>query len=116
MKALSESESLCIDAYWFHIQDFVYKDSNGLPLLKNDEENWEQPEFVPECSLSCLRTCTIGDFSGLPIELGLAKYILKNSRTLEIMVIWSKRERAEIERKLFLCLKASATCELLVYR
>jgi len=25
MKALSQSESLCIDAYWFHIQDFVYK-------------------------------------------------------------------------------------------
>jgi len=84
-------------------------------LLKNDEENWEEPEFVPECLLSCLRTCTIGDFSSLPIELGLAKYILKNSRTLVIMAIWSKREQAEIERKLSLCPKASTTCEVLVY-
>jgi len=74
-----------------------------------------EPELIPECLLSCLRTCIIGDFSGIQSELQLAKYILKNSRNLESMNIWSKGEQPEIERKLSSCPKASITCKLLVH-
>jgi len=84
-------------------------------LKKNDQENWVEPELIPECLLSCLRTCIIGDFSGIQSELQLAKYILKNSRNLESMNIWSKGEQPEIERKLSSCPKASITCKLLVH-
>jgi hypothetical protein len=58
----------------------------------DDQQNWAEPERVPQCLSSYLRTCTIHNFLGLQSELMLAKYILKNARNLQIMKImkWKK--------------------------
>lgn len=39
IKALSESEFLCIDAYWFHIEDFVYE----VCFIMNMMHDYETP-------------------------------------------------------------------------
>ncbi|CAJ2672339.1 unnamed protein product [Trifolium pratense] len=87
---------------------------------EDGQQNWVEPEFVPQCLSSYLRTCSIHIFLSLPSvdllqsELMLAKYILKNARNLQTMKIWNIHP--EIERKLSTCPKASATCQLLFYR
>jgi len=82
---------------------------------EGNQQNWVEPEFVPQCLLSDLKSCTIRDFLSLQSELMLEKYILKNAKILETMTIWSEKEQSEIERKLFKCPKGSATCQLSVY-
>jgi len=79
------------------------------------EESWGEPEFVPQCLLSCLTTCNIMHFLGLQNELLLAKYILKNAQNLQFMTIECESEPLIIETKLSHCPKASATCQLSVY-
>ncbi|XP_058760962.1 FBD-associated F-box protein At3g52670-like [Vicia villosa] len=81
---------------------------------EDDQENWVEPGFVPQCLLSSLITCTIHDLSDLPSDFLLAKYILRNAKILQTMTICSYGEPSEIERKLLSCPKASATCRLLV--
>lgn len=83
---------------------------------EDDDESWVEPESIPQCMSSYLRTCTIWNVSGLQCELLLSKYILKNAKKLQTMTIWSKGEPLKIERKLFPCIKASATCKLSVHR
>jgi hypothetical protein len=77
-----------------------------------DQENWVEPEFVPQCLLSSLRTFSIHDFSDLQSDLMLEQYILKNATILQTMKIWCKTEQPEMEGKLSICPVASATCEL----
>lgn len=81
------------------------------------EKNWVEPELVPECLSSYLRTCTMDAFPDLQSELMLAKYILKNARMLQIMKIrnGNKAEHLEIEKQLSTFPKASATCEFLFF-
>jgi hypothetical protein len=78
--------------------------------IEDNQENWVDPEFVPQCLLSHLRTCTIRNNAGLQSQLMLQKYILKNANSLQTMTISSESEK----RKLSECPKASATCQLLV--
>jgi len=78
-------------------------------------QNWVEPEFVPQCILSDLKTSTVWDIVSRQIELMLEKYILKNAKNLETMTIWSETEQSEIERKLSKCPKGSTTCQLSVY-
>ncbi|XP_045817489.1 F-box/FBD/LRR-repeat protein At1g78750-like isoform X2 [Trifolium pratense] len=89
--------------------------SKGLcdPMwCEKGQENWVEPEFVPQCLLSSLRSCTIHDFSDLQSELMLEQYILKNAIILQTMTIWCKTEQPEMESKLSICPMASETCEL----
>ncbi|CAJ2640161.1 unnamed protein product [Trifolium pratense] len=84
----------------------------------DDQENSvEEPELVPECVSSCLKTCAIRDIGGLESELILPTFILKNARILQTMKVWSgwMQKKSEIEEKLSPCRKASATCQLFVY-
>jgi hypothetical protein len=78
---------------------------------EDDQESWEQPEFVPQCLSSCFTTCIIEDFLGRKHELLLAEYILRNAQNLQTMTI----ECECIERKLSQRLKASATCQFSVF-
>ncbi|XP_057418817.1 putative F-box/FBD/LRR-repeat protein At4g13965 [Lotus japonicus] len=50
-------------------------------------ENWADPDFVPECLLLNLKTCSFRYFEDLEVELQLARYILKNARVLQTMKI-----------------------------
>lgn len=76
---------------------------------------WAEPEFVPQCLPSYLRTCNIKRFNGFHSDLMLAKYILKNANFLQTMTIWTIRQPSETARKLYPCPKASPTCQLLVH-
>jgi hypothetical protein len=77
-----------------------------------DLQNWVEPEVVPQCFSSHLRTCTIHNFEGIQSELMLIKYILKNARNLQIMSIESISDHPEIETEVSTCPKASATCQV----
>jgi len=81
---------------------------------EDDQEDRVEPEFVPQCLSSHLRTCTIQDNGGLQSEFMLAKYILKNAKFLQTMTFSSEIEQHELERKFSSCPKASAKCQLLV--
>ncbi|CAJ2640056.1 unnamed protein product [Trifolium pratense] len=93
--------------------------SKGSRHVREDElgNSAEEPELVPECVSSCLKTCTIRDIGGLQSELILPTFILKNARILQTMKVWSgwMQKKSEIEEKLSPCPKASATCQLFVY-
>ncbi|MCH84717.1 F-box family protein [Trifolium medium] len=77
-----------------------------------DQENWMEPEFVPQCLLSSLRKFTSADYSDLQSELMLEQYILKNARILQTMIIRCMAEQPEMKRTLSMCPVASATCQI----
>jgi hypothetical protein len=79
---------------------------------EDDLQNWVEPEVVPQCFSSYLRTCTIHNIVGIQSELMLIKYILKNARNLQIMRMESICDHPEIETEVFTCPKASATCQV----
>ncbi|XP_045793067.1 FBD-associated F-box protein At5g56370-like isoform X1 [Trifolium pratense] len=76
-------------------------------------QNWVEPEVVPQCLSSHLRSCTLHKFLGLQSELMLINYILKNARNLQIMKMQNIRDHPEIETELSTCPKASATCQFI---
>ncbi|XP_045810157.1 F-box/FBD/LRR-repeat protein At4g00160-like [Trifolium pratense] len=77
------------------------------------QENWVEPEFVPQCLLSSLRNFTIHhDLSDLQRELMLEQYILKNARILQTMTIRCMTKQPKTERTLSMCPVASATCQI----
>ncbi|XP_058760939.1 F-box/FBD/LRR-repeat protein At1g51370-like [Vicia villosa] len=105
--------------------DLVVQVLHHCPKLQNIElyeamyvarEN-EDNDLVPQCLLSHLRNCIIHDLGRLHRKFILPMYILKNARILQTMKIkiWYRSELSEIERKLSLCPKASATCQLFVH-
>jgi hypothetical protein len=79
------------------------------PYKDSDKKSWVEPESVPQCLLSNLKTCTIRYYEGLPSQLMLAKYILKNANVLQTMKISGESGKSELSE----CPKASATCQLL---
>ncbi|XP_058752407.1 putative FBD-associated F-box protein At3g50710 [Vicia villosa] len=84
------------------------------------ENEDDDPAVVPQCLLSHLKICTIHNLGRLQREFILPMYILENARVLQTMkiIIWhhsEQSEQSELERKLSLCSKASATCQLFVH-
>ncbi|XP_045787241.1 putative FBD-associated F-box protein At5g56820 [Trifolium pratense] len=74
--------------------------------------NWRDPNPVPECISSHLRSCTI-NYEGWKDELKFTKYILQNARLLEVMKIKHKHKKPCLE-ELASCPMISSECELLV--
>ncbi|KAK2415176.1 FBD-associated F-box protein [Trifolium repens] len=68
-----------------------------------DLQNWVEPEVVPQCLSSHLRTCTIYNFEGKQSELMLIKYILKNARNLQVMRIEIGCDHPEIKTEVSTC-------------
>ncbi|GAU25867.1 hypothetical protein TSUD_164080 [Trifolium subterraneum] len=79
----------------------------------NDNENWVDPDFVPQCLSLHLRTCSFSSCFGLH-GTELAKYILKNAEVLQTMKVRNTGQ-TKIKRQLSSCPRASAICELKVY-
>ncbi|XP_058770621.1 F-box/FBD/LRR-repeat protein At3g52680-like [Vicia villosa] len=51
------------------------------------ENNWLEPDVVPECLSSQLRTCLIRNCRGRTCELQFAEYVMRNSKVLRTMTI-----------------------------
>ncbi|CAJ2672337.1 unnamed protein product [Trifolium pratense] len=91
----------------------------SFDIRENQEDvlqNLAEPEVVPQCLSSHLRSCTIHNFLGIQSKLMLIKYVLKNARNLQFMRIQNIRDHPdEIETELSTCPKASTTCQLVFY-
>ncbi|XP_045822428.1 F-box/FBD/LRR-repeat protein At4g00160-like [Trifolium pratense] len=67
------------------LRSFVIKDQ----ILRDEEyvHNWKEPPIVPKCLSSQLRTCCIQGYKGNDIELKFAKYILENSKFIQLLIL-----------------------------
>ncbi|AES94287.1 F-box/RNI/FBD-like domain protein [Medicago truncatula] len=54
---------------------------------QRDEHDWGEPQTVPKCLSSQLRTCSLIGYKGSNCELLFAEYILKNAKVLQTMKI-----------------------------
>ncbi|XP_058753338.1 F-box/FBD/LRR-repeat protein At3g52680-like [Vicia villosa] len=54
-----------------------------------DDKNWEEPQTIPECLSSQLKTCLIRFYRGTSSELQFAEYVMRNSKVLLAMTIHS---------------------------
>ncbi|WJX42334.1 hypothetical protein P8452_29581 [Trifolium repens] len=54
-----------------------------------DENNWQDPQTIPKCLSSQLRTCLLRGWRGRKCELQFAEYVMKNSKVLLTMTIHS---------------------------
>ncbi|XP_045807238.1 putative FBD-associated F-box protein At3g50710 isoform X2 [Trifolium pratense] len=82
------------------------------------DQEWKDPEFVPECFLSHLTTCSLRNYTSPNCRMQFAKYIMQNSRVLSTMTIQiakSVKSSTKIQmcKELSLCPTNSATCKLL---
>jgi hypothetical protein len=69
--------------------------------------------LVPQCLSLHLKTCEFFYFLGQQGELMLTRYILKNARVLQTMIIYCYRG-FKLETELSLWPRASPTCELII--
>ncbi|CAI8591652.1 unnamed protein product [Vicia faba] len=60
------------------------ENENGI-----NDKNWEEPQIVPECLSSQLRTCLFRWFRGTKCELKFIKYVMRNSKLLSLMTIYT---------------------------
>jgi len=103
--------------YFPKLQTLIIHDDDDI-VNNSDEEDWEDPTIVPECLLSHLTTCSVGNYSRINCEFQFAKYIMQNSRVLRTMTIQSAESvesntKHQMFMELSLCPKVSATCQLL---
>ncbi|CAJ2643430.1 F-box/FBD/LRR-repeat protein At5g56420-like [Trifolium pratense] len=79
---------------------------------------WKDPKIVPECLLSHLTTCSLGNYRRSYDQIQFAKYIMQNSivlSTMTIQIAKSVKSDTKIQmcKELSLCPRNSATCKLL---
>ncbi|KAL6205951.1 hypothetical protein ACLB2K_023203 [Fragaria x ananassa] len=71
---------------------------------------------VPFCLISNLKTVSIMRFRGLPEEVEVVKYLLKNSQVLKTMTISTLRTTCgdveKVHENLRMCSRGSKTCEV----
>jgi len=53
------------------------------------EDNWQDPQNIPTCISSQLRTCLFKDCKGMKSELQFAEYVMQNSKVLRTMTVHS---------------------------
>lgn len=80
------------------------------------ENPLETLQAVPFCLISNLRTISIMRFRGLPEEVEVVKYLLKNSQVLKTMTISTLRttcgDLEKVHENLRMCSRGSKTCEV----
>ncbi|KAI3905783.1 hypothetical protein MKW92_024539 [Papaver armeniacum] len=87
---------------------------------KLDEDAFTS-NLVPRCLLRHLQTIKVQKFEGLPEELQLVKYFLKNARVLQVLIIESEitsksvaelKKRTKIMQRLLMYPRASKSCKV----
>ncbi|XP_058739139.1 F-box/FBD/LRR-repeat protein At3g52680-like [Vicia villosa] len=86
------------------------ENKNGI-----NDKNWEDPEIVPECLSSRLRTCLFRCYRGLKCDVKFVEYVMRNSKVLGIMTIQCSssidvNKKNEILQQLSVCPRG---CKLL---
>jgi hypothetical protein len=83
-----------------------------------DEAIWEDPQIVPQCLSSQLKTCLFRGCSGRKSELQFAEYVMQNSKVLRTMTVhgassidWNAKH--EMIKKLAVCPRSSSSCKLI---
>ncbi|KAK7813772.1 f-box/lrr-repeat protein [Quercus suber] len=89
----------------------------GLVHERGGDYQWDQPEWVPRCLLSCLKKILIWQFRGQKGEYKLVKYLLQNASVLSVFCIKSHNnltieEELKISKMLLLLPRGSKTCQL----
>ncbi|XP_043715385.1 F-box protein At4g22280-like [Telopea speciosissima] len=62
--------------------------------------NWDSPQSVPYCLLSHLKSIEISEFEGDDQEFKVIKFLVKNARTLERLVVTFREGRVVVEEQL----------------
>ncbi|KAK6134332.1 hypothetical protein DH2020_011793 [Rehmannia glutinosa] len=111
---------LAID--WLFLTRFLKSADNLEVLIISEVDgylryNWMKPKQVPTCLLSHLRMVRIDQFWCTKYEFKLVRYLLKNSKVLKRMEIYSPNNEAKFDtlQKISLFQRGSETCELAFY-
>ncbi|XP_027923012.1 F-box/FBD/LRR-repeat protein At3g26920-like [Vigna unguiculata] len=94
---------------------YIGKIGFGSSAQGHEEAVLPDPQFVPACILSHLKTCSIGCFRGSMDEFLFARYIMQNAkylRTMKIKILSYNGEKPDMIRDLSSCKKSSDTCKL----
>ncbi|KAK9940178.1 hypothetical protein M0R45_016850 [Rubus argutus] len=78
--------------------------------------HWNPPKYVPICLSSHLKTISFKGFKGLPVEMEMVKYLLKNGHLLNKMTIFtglrlSYAKQEELYRE-FMMFHRETTCHV----
>ncbi|QCD89077.1 hypothetical protein DEO72_LG4g15 [Vigna unguiculata] len=93
----------------------VGKVSFGSSGQGHEEAVLPDPQSVPACISSHLKTCTLGCYRGSMDEFLFARYIMQNAkylRTMKINIYSYNGEKQNMIRDLSSCMKSSDTCKL----
>jgi len=80
-----------------------------------NDGHWSDPQIVPECLSSQLRTFTFKYYKGSKSEVEFAKYIMQTSKVLQNMTIHTTLDidlKQPMLETFSLCPRGSATCNL----
>jgi hypothetical protein len=90
---------------------------NCLKEIEYDEAIWEDPQIVPQCLSSQLKTCLFRGCSGRKSELQFAEYVMQNSKVLRTMTVHcassiDSNAKHEMIKKLAVCPRSSKAVNL----
>ncbi|XP_027923011.1 F-box/FBD/LRR-repeat protein At4g26340-like [Vigna unguiculata] len=94
---------------------YIDKISFGSSAEGHEEAVLPDPQSVPACISSHLKTCTLGCYRGSMDEFLFARYIMQNAkylRTMKINIYSYNGEKLNMIRDLSSCMKSSDTCKL----
>lgn len=81
------------------------------------KKDWREPQQVPTCLLSRLKTTRLLSVGGVENEFEIVRYLLTNARVLEAMEIYFSHrlypeEKNHMLEEIALLERGSETCEL----
>ncbi|XP_058739713.1 F-box/FBD/LRR-repeat protein At5g56420-like [Vicia villosa] len=84
-------------------------------LLKQFDQRWFEPRVVPKCFSSQFRKCKVTNYR---YELEFVKYIIKNSTSMESVILHTPPfidpfDKLEVLNELFSVVGCSPTCEII---
>ncbi|XP_058770633.1 FBD-associated F-box protein At5g56370-like [Vicia villosa] len=99
---------------WKWMLDMLHQ-SPKLQHILISEDNWQNPDAVPKCFQSQLKTLLFRNYRGRKCELQFAEYVMRNSKLLRTLTIRSScsmdsEAKSEVLKKLSLCPRS---CDLI---
>lgn len=118
----SNLECLVLEHDHYHFPPYHVESELVIDLEDSIEDppevlKWSPPESVPNCVLSHLKTVSLKGFKGKDFwghldEMEVIKYLLRNSRVLEKMTIYTEFLEQELYEELLSFEWGSETCEV----